>query len=295
MPGATDIIVALGGAASLVGVSHTCDVSRAGVPDLPRVTTSRIDAQAASGAIDASVRASAAAGHALHALDRDAIERLGPDLIVTQALCEVCAVSEAEVRALAAQMTPSPTVLTLAGSTIEDILADIATLGGAIGLVSDADELTMGLRRRMRTVHEKLKAARAPRPRVAVIEWTDPLFNAGHWVPDQVRRGGGSDVLGEPGTHSHVVTASQLRAADPEIVIVAPCGFPMDRAFAEAERLVASDPWFETRNVWALDGNALTSRPGPALVEGIETMAHIFAPTLFPPCRRSVARQLPAS
>lgn len=292
LPGATDMLVALGGADLLVGVSHACTAA----PGLPRVTTCAIDADSASGAIDATVREIASAGQALYALDEALIRSLAPDVIVTQALCEVCAVSESDVRALAARLAPSPVVIALGGSTIDGVLADLVALGAATGLGSEADELTAGLRRRMRTVHDRLKAARAPRPRVAVIEWTDPIFAGGHWVPEQVRRAGGLDVLAAPGGHSVVATAAQLRAAGPEIVIVAPCGFGVERAAAEALRMIDAHPWLAERAVWAIDANSLTSRPGPRIVDGIETMARIFAPTLFSSLSAAVARQIaPAS
>lgn len=281
LPGATDTIVALGGGASLVGVSHACDAGGAGDGAVAVVTASRVDGTAASGAIDTGVRALAGSGQSLYRLDRETIAGLRPDLIVTQALCEVCAVSEGEVRALAGGIDSKPRVLSLSGSTVEGILGDIGLVGNAIGLADEADELALGLRRRVRTVHERLKAARAPRPRVAVIEWTDPLFNGGHWVPEQVKRAGGVEVLGEAGSPSRLVTAEALRSADPEVVIVAPCGYGLVRAAAEARQLVDKFPWLRNRVVWAIDANALTSRPGPKVVTGIEIMAGILAPSLF--------------
>ena len=295
LPGATDSIVALGGVGFLVGISHSCTAVDAGhgpLAALPRLTVPRVDAASASAAIDAAVREFVAAGRPLFALDHAAIERLQPDVIITQALCDVCAVSESEVRELAARIPSRPEVLSLAGSTIDGILTDVALIADALELTAEADELIPGLRRRMHTVHDTLKAARAPRPRVAVIEWTEPLFTAGHWVPEQVRRAGGIGVLGEPGAHSRTLTPDQLRAADPEIVIVAPCGFALDRAMTEAERLVAIAPWLEKRSVWAMDGDTLTSRPGPGMVAGIETMAQIVAPSLFAPVSASRARRL---
>lgn len=290
LPAATDTIVALGGEALLVGVSHSCDA--AAVRGIVRVTASAVDPDATSGAIDAAVREIASAGRPFFALNHDAIARLEPDLIITQGLCEVCAVSDGEVRALAATLASKPAVLSLSGSSVDGVLADIAAIGAAVGLADDADELVLGLRARMRTVHGTLKAARAPRPRVATIEWTDPLFTGGHWVPEQVRRAGGVDVLAEPGTHSRVIGVDVLERADPDIVLVAPCGFGVPRAQTEAQRLVATAPWLRGRRVWALDGNALTSRPGPRIIDGIETMARIFAPNLFTPVEPGMALQV---
>jgi iron complex transport system substrate-binding protein len=259
---------------------------------LPRVTASAVDPNAPSAEIDVAVREIASSGRALYALNETLIERLAPDLIITQSLCEVCAVSESAVRRLAARLPGAPRVVSLGGGTIDAVLDDIATVGRETGLADEAEELVLGLRRRMRTVHETLKAARAPRPRVAVLEWTDPLFSGGHWVPEQVRRAGGADALALPGEHSRVVTHAQLQDADAEIVLVAPCGFGVERAAAEARSTIAAIPSLRDRQVWAVDANALTSRPGPGIVTGIEAMARIFAPGLFSPIGESVARRV---
>lgn len=290
LPGATDTLVTLGGASLLVGVSHSCD--HPAVAGLPRVTSSAVDATASSADIDAAVREIAASGRPMYALDHERIRALRPDLIVTQSLCDVCAVSESEVRILAASLDPPPRVLGLAGGTVDALLDDVLALGAATGLADEADELVAGLRRRMRIVHEALKAARAPRPRVAVLEWTDPLFSSGHWVPEQVWRAGGVDALAAPGERSRVVARDQLLAAAPQIVVVAPCGFGLDRAADEAVRLLHHWPALAVDQVWALDANALTSRPGPRVVAGIETLARVFAPTLFTPLVPDAARRV---
>jgi iron complex transport system substrate-binding protein len=288
LPGATDTIVALGGTDLLVGVSHACDAPAS----IGRVTAPAIDAAAASGAIDAAVRDAAAAGRPLFSLDNALIASLRPDLIVTQALCDVCAVSESDVRLLAAGMSPAPRVVSVSGSTFEDVFTDIATIAAASGLDGEADELLAGLRHRTRAVHGTLKAARAPRPRVAVIEWTEPMFAGGHWIPEQVARAGGVDVLAKAGAHSVIVGSDQVRDAKPDIVIVAPCGFRIERAEGEAARLLRAHPWLATVQLWAIDANRLTSRPGPQLVNGIEVMARVFAPTLFTPGDPSLARRV---
>ena len=228
LPGATDALIALGGVNLVVGVSHACDAPAA----IPRVTSPAIDPAASSGAIDAAVRTVAFAGQPLFSLDAARIVALHPDLIVTQALCDVCAVNEADVRALAGAMAPSPRVLSVSGTSLEGVFTDILAIGSAAELGADADELVLVLRRRMRSVHETLKAAQAPRPRVAMIEWTDPLYAGGHWVPEQVKRAGGIDVLAVAGAHSLTVTPDRVRDAKPDIVIVAPCGFSLARAAA---------------------------------------------------------------
>jgi iron complex transport system substrate-binding protein len=148
----------------------------------------------------------------------------------------------------------------------------------------------------MRRVHETLKAARASRPRVAVLEWLDPLFAAGHWSPELVRRAGGVDVLAQPGVHSAQVDVEAVRAAEPELLLFAPCGFDVERAAHEAEQLLATEAWgwARGRSAWALDGSSLTSRPGPRLVDAIEVMASIFAPDLFPAAPERYAREISA-
>jgi iron complex transport system substrate-binding protein len=280
LPSSTDAVVALGAGDQLVGVSHSCDGAPPGVPV---VTACAIDDDAPSAQIDAAVREIAQESRALYSLDAAVIRRLRPDIIFTQGLCEVCAVSEGEVHRLAATIEPQPRVVSLSGGTIDGVLEDITAIGRAIDCAGEAEELVDGLRLRMRRVHDTLKAARAPRPRAVVLEWTDPLFAGGHWVPEQVRRAGGVDVIAEPGSHSHVVSAADVERAAPDVILVAPCGFGLERAQAEAVDLVARYPWTARSDVWALDANGLTSRPGPRVVDGIETMARIFAPSLFTP------------
>jgi iron complex transport system substrate-binding protein len=284
LPAATEIVAALGAMERLVGVTHACDFPPL-VASRARVTAAAVDGQAPPGAVDADVRLKAAGGAPMFELREDVIRALHPDLLLTQALCDVCAVNEMQVRALAARLTPPPAIVTLSGRTIDGVLADIAAVASALGLDDEGEELLDGLRARLRAVHDTLKAARAPRPRAAVLEWTDPLFAAGHWVPEMVHRAGGQDVLAGPGDHSAVVDAEKVRAANPEVLLVAPCGYELPRARAEAGRLLADPRWKWLREsgcrVWAMDGNGLTSRPGPRIVDGVEVMARIFNGELF--------------
>lgn len=293
LPSATEIVAALGALELLVGITHECD-HPAQVASRLRVTKSLVDGADAPGAVDAGVRELVAAGTSLYALDEPAIRALKPDLILTQALCDVCAVMETDVRALAARLSPEPRVISLSATTIEGVFDDIARVGRELDLEDESEELLAGLRARIRTIHETLKAARAPRPRVAMIEWSDPIFAGGHWVPEMITRAGGVDVLATAGEHSKVVEMEAVAAAAPEIVLVAPCGYGVERAAEEARRLVASTEWNLPGEcaVWALDGNALTSRPGPRIVDGIEVMARIFNPALFTPVDESYARRI---
>jgi iron complex transport system substrate-binding protein len=282
LPSATEMVAALGALENLVGITHCCD-HPAVVGSRARLTRTAVNAHAAPGVIDRQVRDLLATGAPLYEVDAELLRALHPDVIITQALCEVCAVSETDVRAIAAQLSPVPIILTLNAHTVEEILGDIAQVGAVLGRRDEAEEELAGLHARIRRVHETLKGAKAPRPRVAVIEWSDPIFAAGHWVPDQVKRAGGIDVLATAGEHSVTVTVDQVRAADPEIVLMAPCGMGLDAAIADARAMLARDEWswLRDRAVWALDANAFTSRPGPRVVDGIEVMARIFNPQLF--------------
>jgi len=284
LPSATEIVAALGAIESLVGITHECD-HPAQVASRLRVTSSLVDAAEQPGVVDAQVRTLVSEGTPLYALDEERIRALRPGLILTQALCDVCAVMETDVRALAARLSPEPRVLSLSASTLDGVFDDVASVAHAMHLDDEGEELLAGMHARIRAVHDTLKAAGAPRPRVAMIEWTDPVFAGGHWVPEMIRRAGGTDVLASAGAHSQVVTMEAIAAASPEIVIVAPCGYGIDRAAAAAQQLMASASWNLPGEcvVWALDGNALTSRPGPRLVDGIEVMARIFNPSLFSP------------
>lgn len=293
LPAATEIVAALGRADALVGVTHECDWP-ASVAMLPRVTQSRVDVAADGGAVDEAVRALGASGESVFALDDALIALLAPDVVITQRLCEVCAVSETDVRAIAARLPRVPHVVTLGGSTLDGVWDDVRRVAAVLGDPAVGEQLLDRLDARLRRVHETLKAARAPRPRVAVIEWGEPVYAAGHWVPEMVRRAGGEDVLATAGEHSRPREVADIAAADPEVVLVAPCGYDAARAAAEAERLLAQDAWAwaRGRRVWAVDANALVSRPGPRLVDGVEAFAAILAPGLFPPPPASVARPI---
>ena len=284
LPSGTEIVAALGALETLVGVTHECDYP-AVVGSRARVTRSAVDGAAAPGDVDARVSELLSSGASLYTMDEPRIAALRPDVIITQALCDVCAVTEADVRALAARLTPSPAVITVSGGTIDGVFDDIARVAAALHMVDEGEELLAGLRARTRAVHDRLAQHSAPRPRVAVIEWTDPIYAAGHWAPEMVRRAGGTDVLARAGERSVMVSAGQVRDADPEVILVAPCGYPARRAHDAARVMLAREEWSwaRDRRVWAVDANGLVSRPGPRLVDGIELFARIFNPSLFSP------------
>ncbi|MEQ1692968.1 MAG: ABC transporter substrate-binding protein, partial [Gemmatimonas sp.] len=219
LPAATEIVAFLGATEHLVGITHACDYPDV-VGSRARVTRSAIP-QADSAmvpdpaVIDAAVRELSGQGHALFGLDEARIRALHPDVLLTQALCDVCAVSETDVRALGARLTPQPRIVTLGGTSLDGIYADIQAVAEAVGAQSEAEELLAGLRDRVKHVHDTLKAAKAPRPRAALIEWTSPVYLAGHWGPEQLKRAGGVDVLGVAGAHSVPVDMATLAATDP--------------------------------------------------------------------------------
>jgi iron complex transport system substrate-binding protein len=279
VPAATEIIAALGEADSLVGISHECFAE--GLAPCPRVTASSLIVSAAPAEINSEVSAMAADGRPMFTLLADEIEGLHPDLIITQGLCAVCAVSEPDVRALASRLAPTPRVVSISATSLDGVFNDIATVGAALGVRSDAERLLASLRARMKKVHVVLSESRAPRPRVGTLEWTDPLYAAGHWVPEMVYRAGGTDVLAVPGQHSREVTWDAFMDASPAIVLIAPCGYGVAHAAREGRALVEENDWLQRRTVWALDARSLTSQPGPRLVDGIEAMAAIFNPGLF--------------
>jgi iron complex transport system substrate-binding protein len=282
LPSATEIVAALGALDHLVGVTHACDYPPQ-IRSLPRLTSTHVDGTASAEAIDRDVRGAAERGTPLYTVDEALLSSLRPDVIVTQALCDVCAVRETDVRTIAARLSPSPSIVTLSGTSIDGIFADIERVGAAIEAADEAEELLPGLRARLRSVHERLRAARAPRPRVAVLEWTDPVYTAGHWVPEMVHRAGGLDVLEKAGEHSRAVAVADVEAQAPEVLVFAPCGYGLERATREAGSVLSRDEWRWARDrvVWAIDANALASRPGPRVIDGVETLARVLHSSLF--------------
>jgi iron complex transport system substrate-binding protein len=293
LPAATEIVHALGAFDLIAGVTHECDYPEAAA-SRPRLTGSAVASDGTVEGIDAGVRAQQEAGAPLFRLDEGTLAALRPDVIITQAVCDVCAVSEEDVRALADRLTPRPHVVTLDARTLEGIFADIVRVAVALDRLDDGHALVATMRERLRRVHDMLKEARAPRPTVAVIEWTSPLFAAGHWVPDMIHRAGGRDVLGSSGEHSRALGIDEVRSAAPEVVIMAPCGFVLDRAAEEGRGLLARPDWAwaRERSVWAVDGNAFVSRPGPRIANGIEIFASILHPALFAPPAQDAALRL---
>jgi iron complex transport system substrate-binding protein len=275
LPGATEIVAALGGAGRLVAISHECDYP-ASVLHLPRVTSTPLDPALPGAAIDAEVRRLRDEGRAVIGVDAEALRRLAPDLLITQDLCEVCAVADGAVQRLSQTIRPAPAVLALTGRTVDGVMQDIRTVARALDLADEGDELTAGLRSRLTRLR---RAAPSARPRVLCVEWLEPLYLAGHWVPDLVAAAGGVDAAAAPGEHSKVSSWRAAEALGPDLIVVMLCGFGLARAREELDRL--DDPAalraLRSAPVWLLDGNAYTSRPGSRIVDGAERIQAAMA------------------
>jgi len=266
LPAATEIVAALGGAGQLVGISHECDYP-ASVQHLPRVTATPVNIQASGGVIDAEVRRLHEAGKPVIGIEADLLRHLAPDLVITQSLCDVCAVAGGGVHQLATAMDPAPRVLSLEARNLDGIWADIHRVADALDLAGEADEVVVGLQSRL----GRLRALRPARPsRVVCVEWLEPLYLSGHWVPELVRAAGGEDVGAEPGSHSSRREWREVSGLQPDHVLVMLCGFGIDRARGELDAVEDSEALTCLRGVKVsiIDGNAYTSRPGPRVVDG---------------------------
>lgn len=279
VPHATELLFALGLGEQVVGVTHECDHPEEAL-ELPQVTSDVLGRGMAPGEIDAAVRARTEAGDSIYALDDELVRELEPDLIVTQALCHVCAVSVDEVRALAQDLPGPPRVISLDPTTYGETVGDVRTIAQATNARDAALDLIARTARRADVV--RLAVRGAPRPRVAALEWLDPVFVAGHWTPQLIEMAGGEDVLGFAGEPSRQATWEEVAAAQPEVVIVMPCGYDAARALVEAEEFAGSLRALGADQVVAVDASAYFSRPGPRLVDGLELLAHILHPDRAP-------------
>ncbi len=279
VPSATEMLFALGLGPDLIAVTHECDYPNA-AQELPRVTRDVLPEGLSAAAIDAAVKERTLAGQSIYELDADLLSDLRPELIVTQALCSVCAVSYEDVRAIAAELDPRPQVIALDPHTIGEVLADAATLAQATGRRQAAAELVRDATARIDRIRLAVRGAR--RPRVAALEWLDPPFAAGHWTPQLIECAGGEDVLGYAGEPSQQQTWAQVGASQPDIAIVMPCGYDLEIAHREAEMHRAELAVLGAGEVVAVDAASYFSRPGPRIVDGLELLAHILHPELVP-------------
>lgn len=285
LPSATEIVCSLGLDDALVGVTHECDFPPF-VRDLPRVTTTLIPHDAASGEIDALVRERLGHQRALYSLNLGVLERLNPSLLVTQALCDVCAVAEEEVQAAACSLPGKPTVVNLEPMKLAEVFECIRLVGDAAGVQDRAHEVIAGLEARVANV-EAISRQVEQRPRVVLLEWLDPLFSCGHWTPELVRLAGGTEVIAPEGRPSRTMGHGELLAARPEVLVIALCGFGLERTMADVPEFlarpgVAELPAVREGRVHVVDGNQYFSRPGPRLVDSVELLAHLLHPGLHP-------------
>jgi iron complex transport system substrate-binding protein len=279
VPSATEMLFALGLGDEVVAVTHECDYPAA-VLELPRVTRDVLPAGLSSAQIDAAVKERTLRGESIYELDDEALRALEPDLIVTQALCTVCAVSYDDVRAVAQTLEEPPRVISLDPNTVGEVLGDARTLAAATGSTDAAAELVHDAAGRIDRVRTRVRRHR--HPRVAALEWLDPPFAAGHWVPQLIEFAGGEDILGFAGERSEERTWEEIIAASPDIVVVMPCGYDAEIAHREAEMHREQLAAVGAGEVVAVDAAAYFSRPGPRIVEGLELLAHIIHPELFP-------------
>ncbi|HEV7204310.1 MAG TPA: ABC transporter substrate-binding protein [Jatrophihabitans sp.] len=285
LPSATEIVYALGLGDDLVGVTFECDEPARARTDNRVVVGGRDTSDMTPGMIDAYVRAQAAAGADLYHLHRDALAGLDPDLVLTQDLCWVCALPSATVTEALDFLGCRAEVVALDPYSLDDVLATIATVATAAGVPDRGAAVVAGLRARLDIVARRV--AGRPRPRAAVVEWVDPPFTAGHWIPDLVRAAGGEPVAATPGERSVPTTWEALASARPDVVVVSPCGYHLDGAAEQAEVVTRHLPDVP---VWAIDGDGLIVRPGPRVVGGVEALAAVLHPDLVEPAPNAVRR-----
>jgi iron complex transport system substrate-binding protein len=275
VPSATEMLFALGLGSEVTAVTHECDHPPE-ARELPRVTRDVIGPGLGPAEIDRAVRELTEEGRAIYELDEDRLARLQPDLIVTQALCAVCAVSYDDVQAVAERLESRPRVLSLDPHTLGEVLGDVRTLAEATDARDAGVDLVQDAASRIDRVRLAVRAQ--PPVRVAALEWLDPVYVAGHWTPQLVEYAGGIDVLGMPGEHSERRSWQEVAAAQPEVVVVMPCGYDAERAAEEAYDYADELAELGARRVVAVDAAAYFSRPGPRLVDGLELLGHVLHP-----------------
>ena len=284
LPSATEMVHFAGAGDFLVGVTHECDYPP-GVENLPHLTKSLIDSENMSSAeIDAAVGQHLTDDDSIYALDVGLLEELAPDLIVTQGLCEVCSVSLNLVGRVAEDLKVRPEVFSTDPTSLREVLEDTVAVGELIGKGDASRRKVTVLEERLVRVEEAVSGL--GRPGVGCIEWLDPPFSAGHWVPEMVRLAGGEELFAGPGERSVRLSWEKIFEVDPDVLVMMPCGFDATRALQEARRLPELDGWqdltaVKNNQVWAVDANSYFSRPAPRLVDGVEILARILHPEAF--------------
>ncbi|WP_121821703.1 ABC transporter substrate-binding protein [Halostella salina] len=295
LPSATEVVYALG--IEPVGVSHECDYPPAAT-ELPSMNRSRVDPEASSAAINEQV-VEAERGDGVYEIDVAALDAADPDLVVTQGICDVCAVDEILVERAVEEIDANPEILASDPHSLADLYDDVRRVGEATGRTERAAELVDSLQSRVAAV-EARAAETAERPRVAVLDWMEPPMVAGHWVPELVEIAGGEYGLAERGERSRPREFTEVAAYDPEVLVAAPCGFGLDRTTANAAELTDRDEWDEVTAVregraYAMDGNHYMNRPGPRLVDTLEHLAGLLHPEAFDRPPADVATAFPAA
>ncbi len=283
LPSATEMVHFAGAGDALVGVTHECDYPT-GVEKLPHLTRSLIDENLSSAEIDAAVGKHLTDDDSIYSLDAELLEELAPDLIVTQGLCEVCSVSLNLVERVAEGLRIQPDVFSTDPTSIREVLDDTIEVGKAVGREAETRRKVASLEERLARVEQTTSGL--GRPSVGCIEWLDPPFSAGHWVPEMVRLAGGKELFAAPGERSARLAWEEVFEADPEVVVLMPCGFDAKRTLQEARALTEVSGWAESSavksgRVWVVDANSYFSRPAPRLVRGVEILGHIFHPEAF--------------
>jgi iron complex transport system substrate-binding protein len=280
VPSATEMLFALDLGDSVVGVTHECDFPPA-AGQLPHLTATVLPDGLAAGEIDAAVKQVVGEGRALYSLDEQRLAELAPELIVTQAVCDVCAVSFEDVVEVAARLPGPPRVVQQDPSSLGEVLEDVTRLGEAAGTAGRAAELRADLERRLDAVSAAV--AGAERPRVLALEWLDPPFVGGHWIPEMIALAGGEDVAGTAGAKSPQVSWEALAETRPDVVVVMPCGWYVEESRAQVREHWARIEALGAQRIFAVDAASTYSRPGPRLVDGTELLAHLIHPNLVDP------------
>jgi len=285
LPSATEIVCALGFEASLVGRSHECDFPPS-VARLPALTEAKFNPEGTSAEIDQRVKKIVADALSVYRVDAPKLRELRPDVIVTQSQCEVCAVSESDVEAAVAEwLGTRPRIVSLAPYALDDVFTDMQRVADSLGASARGVELVAQLRNRLVAIAGKARDA-SLRPTVATIEWIDPMMAAGNWMPTLVEMAGGTNLFGTAGEHSPWMKFDDLAAKDPDVILISPCGFNMDRAAKDLPALTNQPKWQQlaavrNRRVFMVDGNQYFNRPGPRIAESLEILAEIVHPELF--------------
>ncbi|HWO62622.1 MAG TPA: ABC transporter substrate-binding protein [Umezawaea sp.] len=273
LPAATDLVAELGHLTDLVGRTHECDWPvEVGV--VPVVTGGSFDPNALSSKEISDAVGGSHRGSSLYTLDTDLVASLAPDVVLTQDLCDVCAISYERVSEAVRVLEGDTRVISLEPRTLDEVLDCLRVVGDALGSPDVAAARIAALRERLAAVEAAVRGRE--RPRVVAIEWLDPLWPAGHWVPEQITAAGGTPLLAEPGEHTRPMTWQQVRDAEPDVVLLLPCGLAPERTVAELGVLTALPGWSELADVWVLDGPAYFNRPGPRVVRGAEVLAHVL-------------------